>query len=188
MSAILTRRRRMPRFVVSALFDAPGKVDEALARLYEAGVPRDLIEVVVSPAAAKRHYGGKARARKNEAFRYAGVGGVIGVVFGALLGLGVIAWPGFAPPGVLALVQLIGPNVATVGGALLGLVIGAFVKRKPELTHRRAGEAREQIIVVVVARSEAEVRAMSDLFLASGGTEPRLERVDIPAPAQGAHA
>ena len=48
-------RSREP-LVVTALFDSPDAVDRALDALYIAGVPRDLIDVVVSRVAAQRFY------------------------------------------------------------------------------------------------------------------------------------
>ncbi len=175
MSEPATPAPRATRFVVSALFDSASAVDESLARLYEAGVPRDLIEVVVGPEASRRFYGGKAAVRKHEAFRFAGVGGVIGVVAGAALGIGVVALPGFADPGLTSVVQLLGPNVATIGGALVGAAIGAFIPRKPAWTHRRAAEAPNRIVVVVVARAEGEVGALQRVLTEAGGSDARLE-------------
>ncbi len=175
MSDVSTPPARAPRFLVSSLFDSATTVDEALARLYEAGVPRDLIEVVVGPEAARRHYGGKAAVRKHEAFRFAGIGGVVGVVAGAALGIGVVALPGFTAPGVTAIVQLLGPNVATIGGALIGAAIGAFIPRTPAWTHRRAAEAPGSIVVVVIARSRPEIAPLVAVLDAAGGRESRLD-------------
>jgi len=161
---------------VSALFTDPAAVDRALARLVALGIPRDLIEVVVSPEAAALHYEGRAQARRREAFRYAGIGGLTGLITGAIVSIIMIAWPGFQTPDALAIVQLLGPNFMTVGGAAVGGLIGLFVHRRPRRIHARALEAPVSIVVVVTTRSEEETTAVVKALAESGGSSPRLER------------
>ncbi len=175
MSASPRAGRRRPAYAVSALFDDPADVDRALARLTRAGVPRDLVDVVVSPAAARRHYPDRARSLGREAIRFAGIGGLIGLIVGAILSLLIIIPPGFADPGLGAVVQLLGPNFATVTGALIGAVIGLFVHRRAERRYARAAEAPDSIVVVATARTLEEERALARILAASGGREPRLE-------------
>ena len=55
--------QRSEPLVVTALFDAVEGVDRALDALYGAGVPRDLIEVVVSRAAAQKFSDGDPYAK-----------------------------------------------------------------------------------------------------------------------------
>jgi hypothetical protein len=52
------------------------------------------------------------RARR-EVFKYGGIGGLVGLSLSALVSLGIVAMPGFAPPGIIAVVQLLGPNIGT---------------------------------------------------------------------------
>ena len=56
-------QRREP-LVVTAFFLSPDAVDRALDALYVAGVPRDLMEVVVSRTAAAQFYGGGGPGRR----------------------------------------------------------------------------------------------------------------------------
>ncbi len=144
-------RRRGTHTSVSGLFDRPEDVEAVLRRLTAAGVPRDLIEIVVSREAATRFYGGAVPATGRQGIRYAAVGGFVGLIGGAGLSLVVIALPGFAT-GEVALVQLIGPNVAMILGAAVGAVVGAFVPPRPEARHARAAQAPSSMLVVV--RSE----------------------------------
>lgn len=162
-------------FAVSALFDDPAHVDDALARLTRAGVPRDLVHVVVSPTAARRFYPNRARSLGRETMRFAGIGGLIGLIVGAVVSLVFIARPGFAEPGLGAITQLLGPNLATVTGALVGAFLGLFIRRRAEPRFIRAAEAPDAIVVVVTARTREEQRALSGLLTASGGKEPRHE-------------
>ena len=69
---------------VSVLFDDPGSVDSALAALDGMGVPRDLVEVVVAPQAAQRFYRRVVRSPGRETLRYAGIGGLTGLVVSAM--------------------------------------------------------------------------------------------------------
>lgn len=157
---------------VSALFDSTAAVDRALVRLSRAGLPRDLIEVVVAPPAAARFYGGTVHGPGRETLRFAGIGGLIGLVLGAAAALAMIAFGGMTKPGLGALVQLLGPNAATVTGAVVGGAIGTFVRRAPASRHRRAGEAPDAILVLVRARSTAEADAVTPMLAAAGGRAP----------------
>lgn len=176
MSTGPMRRGFLEADAVSAVFPDTDAVDRALVRLNRAGVPRDLVDVVVSPAAAERFYRGKARPLGREAVRYAGIGGLVGLIAGAVISLAIVAVPGFQDAGLTAVVQLIGPNLATVSGAVIGGIIGLFVQRRVERRFERAAEAPDSIIVVVTARSEEEVRGIGQMLVESGGRDPRLER------------
>jgi hypothetical protein len=169
------RALRQEPYAVSALFDAPERVDDALERLVRAGIPRDLIDIVVAPQAAERYYGGRARALGRDATRFAVAGGLIGLLVGAIVSLILIFLPGFLDKGILPIIQLIGPNFATVTGALIGGVIGLFRKRRPERRHHRALESPEAIVMVVIARTEEELRRIARILVEGGGREPRLE-------------
>jgi hypothetical protein len=154
---------------VSALFDDRAAVDRAVMALTSSGFPRDLIEVIVAPPAARRFYGGVARRPRREALRFAGIGGLVGLVLGAAIALAMLAVSGFAKPGLGALAQLLGPNVTTLLGVLVGGLIGAFVRRDPAPRHARAGESPEAILVVVRAGSNSEAAAVAVMLGSAGG-------------------
>lgn len=177
MSRAASRPRAHPRVTgdrtgmidVSARFDSTAAVNGALVALSAAGLPRDLIEVVVAPAAAQRFYGGTVHGPGRETLRFAGIGGLVGL--GAAIALGMLALGGDATPGAAALVQLLGPNLATVTGAVVGGAIGMFVRRGPAPRHRPAGEAPDAILVLVRARSDAEARAIAPMLASAGGRD-----------------
>jgi hypothetical protein len=171
-------QRREP-FVVTALFDAVEAVDRALDALYGAGVPRDLIEVVVSREAALRFYGEATRRgpRKpgRETFRYAGAGALIGFIAGVLFSLLMLVWPGIDAPGGMAPVALFGPNVGTISGAALGAVVGFFRHQRPDRTYARAAEVANAILLAVHARGAREAELITRLITAQGGREAHVE-------------
>ena len=173
--------QRMPEpLTVTTLFDDSASVERALDALYAAGTPRDLVEVVVSRDAAQRFYAdarGKLTARPpgRETWRYAGIGGLAGFVGGVIMSLIMVAWPGIEAPGGLALVQLAGPNVATMAGAAIGALIGATRHRRPNPRHARAAEAANAIVLSVAAREDAEAALLAQLLANQGGRDVRIE-------------
>jgi hypothetical protein len=169
---------------VTTLFDDSAAVERALDSLYTAGTPRDLVQVVVSRDAAQRFYSdarGKLTARPpgRETWRYAGIGGLIGFVGGVIMSIIMVAWPGIEAPGGLALVQVFGPNVATMAGAAIGAVLGATRRRKPDPRHARAAEAANAIVLAVSARGEREAGLLSQLLRAQGGRDVRVENLSV---------
>lgn len=171
----MSARARLEPHAVSALFDTPERVDDALERLIRAGIPRDLIDIVVAPQAAERFYGGHARSLGRDSTRFAVAGGLIGLLVGSVVSLILIFLPGFLDKGILPIIQLIGPNFATVTGALIGGAIGLFRKRRPERRHHRALESPDAIVMVVTARTEEELRRIGRLMVEGGGHAPRFE-------------
>jgi hypothetical protein len=171
-------QRREP-LVVTALFDSVEAVDRALDSLYGAGVPRDLIAVVVSREAARRFYGEGTRrgprAPGRETFRYAGAGALVGFVGGVLFSLLMLVWPGIDAPGGMAPVALFGPNVGTTAGAALGALVGFFRRQRPDRTYARAAEAANAILLAVHARGEREAELIARLITAQGGREAHVE-------------
>lgn len=154
---------------VSALYLSPEAVEKTLEQLVATGVPRDLIDVVVSPWAAQYFYAGRATRPGGGVARYAGISGLTGLIVGGVISLAWLALPGFQDPGALAVVQLLGPNMGTT----LGAGIGVFAQRQPERRHARAGEAVHRIVVVVAAQSEAE--AVMETLIDMGGQRSRIE-------------
>ena len=168
--------RRLEPVVITALVDSSEAVNDALRRLNDAGVPRDLIDVVVSPEAADRFYRGAARPARREVFRYAAIGGLAGLILSAVLSLAIVAMPGFESPGVTAVVQLLGPNIGTVGGAALGALFGTFRRRPPNRRYARAAEEASAILVAVRTPSTEGVATIERILTVAGGRDVRLER------------
>jgi hypothetical protein len=173
-------QRREP-LVMTALFLSPEAVDRALDALYAAGVPRDLMEVVVSRTAAAQFYSGGGPGRRGarkpgrETFRYAGAGALVGFIGGVVFSLFMLVWPGIDAPGGLAPVALFGPNVGTTAGAALGALFGFFRRQAPDPRYARAAEARDAILLAVHARDATEAELLARVVVEQGGREPRIE-------------
>ena len=159
---------------VTALFDSRGDVEAALDMLYTVGMPRDLVEVVVSRESASHFPAGVARTGGRETFRYAGIGGLVGLLIGALTSLGMVAWPGLDAPGEQAIVQLLGPNFGVVTGAALGAAAGFFRHRRPNPRYARAAEAAGAIVVAVMVRNRDQGAGIIELLAKCRGREPQM--------------
>ena len=166
-------RPRQERLVVTALFDTADAVDAAVRGLQVAGVPRDTVEVIVSRAASDRFYAGRARPPGHEMFRWAGIGGITGLLVGAAISFIILALPEDVGPGPAAIAQLVGPNLSTVLGAVLGGLFGRMRRRRPNPWYARAAESPESIVLAVRAGDEEEARDIAQLLTDGGGREPR---------------
>jgi hypothetical protein len=173
-------REREP-LVVTALFDSPDEVDRALDALYTAGVPRDLIEVVVSRSAAQRFYNARGPGRRparepgRETFRFAGIGALVGFVGGLGFSLLMLMWPGLDAPGGMAPVALFGPNVGTISGAGVGALFGFLRRQRPDPRYARAAEAENAIVLAVRMRGPREAELLGGLVAAQGGRDLRVD-------------
>lgn len=184
-TALASGQRMHEPLTVTALFDDAAAIERALDALYTAGTPRDLVEVVVSREAARHFYAGAPGGRwgaprtpGRETWRYAGIGGLAGFVGGVILSLIMVAWPGIDAPGGLAIVQLAGPNVATIAGAAIGALFGATRRRRPDPRHARAAEAANAIVCAVAARGDREAELVAQLLTSQGGRDVRIEELE----------
>jgi MFS family permease len=158
------------RLSVSAFYESAAEVARVLERLTLAGIPRDLVEVVVSPEAAAEFYPRRARRLGNQSFRYAGIGALVGFLGGAGISLFIVMMPGFAPAGWAAIAQLLGPNVGTLLGGVIGALAGLFAKRRARDMYHRALE-RKAILVLVHDRRTEDLPATQDILAQAGGSQ-----------------
>lgn len=175
--AAASGQRMLESLTLTAVFDDRLAVEDAVDALYTAGTPRDLVEVVVSAAAAARHYAdvpNRIRRPGRETFRYAGIGGLFGFIVGVAIGLVTVALPGIEEAGGMAFVQVFGPNMATVIGAAVGATIGFFRRQRPDPRHARAAEQSGSILLAVATRSREEARVLGGIVVAHGGRDVRV--------------
>jgi hypothetical protein len=159
--------------IVSAFCASKERIEDAVEHLTGAGIPRDLVEVVVSESAARRHYEGHVRALGTLALSGASKGALVGLFAGIIVSLETLLLPGFDLPRPLSLVQLLGPNVGAMAGAIIGGLVGALWKRKPRGVYARVSE-RDAILIVVLGRSPSEASSVARVLTALGGEDVRI--------------
>lgn len=168
--------RRPATTPVYAFYPTPADVRNVLPNLAHLGVPRDLIDVVVTESAAERMYSGKKRAMR-PLWRFASLGGVLGLGGGALVAFVLIAWPGFAAAGPFAYALLFTPMITTFVGALIGVIVSFLTKRKPSDWRLRIPPPdNNEILVVVRARGEEQVSLVLQVLRSQGGTDAQVLR------------
>jgi len=162
--------------VISAFFARPDEVERAVLELVEHGVPRDLVDVIVSPEANEAHYGGRAHRLGTQTVRYAGAGALLGLLAGAVLSLEIIlVFPGFEPPArELSVGQLLGPNVGMMIGLVIGALVGALVPRRSTGPLART-RGRDEILIAVRAIPTARVDDVTAALATAGGHDTRVD-------------
>lgn len=168
--------RRPPTTPVFGYFATPTDVKEVLPPLARLGVPRDLIDVVVTEPAAERMYAGKRRAMR-PLWRFASIGGLLGLGGGAFVAFVLIAWPGFAAAGPFAYALLFTPMITVAVGSLIGVIASFIAKRKPsDWRLRIPPPANDEILVVVRARGDEQIQLVLDVLQQQGGRGAQVLR------------
>src|SRR5690606_15593749 len=90
-----SRENAPTSFTVSGFFRDENTVNEVMHACVHRGVPRDLIDVAVSEAAAPRFFSGRARANRDAWFSWTGRGALAGLLISASFSLFLIMLPGF---------------------------------------------------------------------------------------------
>ena len=166
--------RRAAVTPVYAFFPTPVAITDTLPSLAKLGVPRDLIDVVVTEPAAQKLYAGKRRAMR-PLWRFASIGGILGLGAGALVAFVLIAWPGFAAPGPFAYALLFTPMITTLTGSLVGVIASFLTKRKPSDWRLRIPPPdNDEILLVVRARGAEQVRFVVEALKEHGGREAQV--------------
>lgn len=178
----MSPRTRGP--LVSALFPSPDATEATLARLDASGLPRDLVDVVVSERAARIFYATRARPPGRETVGFAGAGGLVGLLLGAGVCLAMLALPGLVELRGSIVIQLLGPNLSTLAGAVVGAVIGAFVPQRIDRRFARVTAAEPGILVAAAARSDEEATLLAELLEDAGGSEVRVEPARAAVPGR----
>ncbi|MBI6545825.1 MAG: hypothetical protein HY692_03465 [Cyanobacteria bacterium NC_groundwater_1444_Ag_S-0.65um_54_12] len=158
---------------VSAFFRSPELVEQVAKGLVQHGLPRDLIDITVSPIAAERYYSRRVRSSGTMVFPYAGGGALIGLLVGVLIALAVMAVPGYTRSWTFSVAQLLGPNVATLVGAIVGGLWGIFTPRHLGEPFRRVCE-RDEILLVITGVDSAQAVPVRDYLTRAGGEAAQL--------------
>ena len=166
---------RRPRAVPTwAYFRSAAQVDALLPELSRLGVPRDLVEVIVTPRGAASQYAGKALAPR-PTWKFVSLGGLLGLLGGAFGALVLIARPGFDDERTLAYALLFTPMITTTLGALGGFAASVLAPAKPAAWRTRiVPPGDDELLVVVRARGEEQVALVLDVLRQGGGREAQV--------------
>jgi hypothetical protein len=168
--------RRPPVTPVFAYFPDTDAVNSVLPSLAQHGIPRDLIDVVVTENGAQKMYAGKRRAMR-PFWRFASIGGLLGLGSGALVAFVLIAWPGFAEPGPFSYALLFTPMITVVLGSTIGGIASFAMKRKPSDWRLRIPPPdSDEILLVARARGEEQIELAVQALRKHGGTSPQVLR------------
>lgn len=168
--------RRPPTTPVFGYFATTAMVRDALPPLARLGVPRDFIDIVVTEKAAGAMYAGKRRAMR-PLWKFASIGGLLGLGCGAFVAFALIAWPGFAPAGPFAYALLFAPMMTVAVGASIGVLVSLFTKRRPSPWRLRIPPpGNDEILVVVRARGEEQVSLTLETLQEQGARSAQVLR------------
>ncbi|MBC7542293.1 MAG: hypothetical protein H7338_06145 [Candidatus Sericytochromatia bacterium] len=167
--------RRHAHPVVSIAFAHRETVEQAIETLMAHGIARDRIEVITDPETAAREFAGLVRRVPFQVLGDAARGGLVGLIASATLSLVIVALSGADAPWALSIVQLLGPNVGTLGGALIGAVVGWFRHRQPSDLYCRVRQTGG-ILMLVHTRNTVEADRVLAVLGQMGGRDGIMEQ------------
>jgi hypothetical protein len=168
-------------FTISGFFRSEQAIEQAMRDCLKRGMPRDLIDVAVSPEAAQRFYGGRASVNRDSWFSWTGRGALTGLIISALLSLAIVLLPGYDTSPVMAYVQLLGPDIGILLGAAAGAIYGWLKPgdMKPQML--RALHRDDAALLLVHLQPEDEARQIRDILLRHQAEQVEIERDDLKA-------
>lgn len=162
-------------YTVSGFFKSESAVNAVMHGCLHRGVPRDLIDVAVSQAAAPHFYSGRARANRDAWFSWTGRGALIGLLLSAILTLVIVMLPGFDTSFNMAIVQLLGPDIGVIAGAFLGAMYGWLKSGDVRPQFKRATLRSDAVLMLVHLQPEDEANELKEIFMAQGAEDILVE-------------
>ena len=162
-------------FTISAFFSKEEAVQDVMWECLHRGVPRDLIDVAVSPGAAPHFFGGRTLSHRDSWFSWAGRGALAGLLLTALVSLGIVLLPGFNATGFMAIVQFLGPDIGVIAGGALGAMYGYLKPGDVTPQLLRARERADAALMLVHLQPEEEAQAIRGIFELHGGEAIRVD-------------
>nr|MCU0627529.1 hypothetical protein [Gemmatimonadaceae bacterium] len=145
-----------------------------LPELSRLGVPRDLVEVIVTPRGAEAQYRGRAHTSR-PLWRFMSTGGLLGLLGGAFVAIVIIARPGFDAPGRLAYSLLFTPMITTTVGALAGAIAALVTPPRPSPWRARiVPPGDDELLVVVRARGDDQIQLVLEALRDGGGRSAQV--------------
>lgn len=163
-------------YTVSGFFRDENAIKNVMTECLHRGVPRDLLDVAVSPGASKYFFGGRARASKDLWFKWMGLGAFIGLLLSSLLTLGIVMLPGFDHSALLAFVQLMGPDIGVIIGAALGGIYGLLKPGRVKLEMQRAARRPDAALLLIHLQPREEAEVLGEILRDYGGEDIEVAR------------
>lgn len=168
-------------YTISAFFSDVHAIDQAITACLHRGVPRDLIDVAVSPQAAARFYGGVAGPNRDSWFSWAGRGALIGLLLSSALALVILIFSGYQASKPMAIVQLLGPDLGVIIGAAIGAFYGWIKPGDIRPQMQRALQREDAALLLVHLQPGLAATDIQSILSHCGGQSIQVENDDIKA-------
>lgn len=178
-----------PTRTVIGVFDDPGRADEALNALRDAGIAPEQVSAIARDQRNADSVAAGAGMGAEGASAGAVLGGVTGGILGWLVGIGALVVPGVGP------IVAAGALATTLGAAALGAVAGGLIGALVDLGIPEdealgyEGSVREgSMLLSVHAATDEQAWNARALFARHGGTDVRAYGLDGPGGASASRA
>ena len=173
--AINANQGSRPSLAVSGFFTQRQQLDKALSACLSLGIPRDLIDVAISEKAADKFKQLKAKRNTDHWFAWTGRGALIGLLISIIFSLGILLIKGYEISDSMAIVQLVGPDIGIIVGAVLGAIYGWFIESDNNVLMQRADERDDAMLFLVYLQPSGEAEKVRDILVDNGGESVVLQ-------------
>jgi hypothetical protein len=151
--------------IVTGVFATRASAEQAIAQLEGIGATEDQISVVMTDEARGKHFGLKKTSKADEGVAAgASVGGLIGVIAGAVLSAGALAIPGLNLVVSGAIISgLTGLGAGAVSGGLIGGLIGSGIpEHEAKMIEKEIRSGK--VLLAFDARDSEQKKAAEEIF------------------------
>jgi hypothetical protein len=151
--------------IVSSVFKNRASADQAITELETTGITANQISLVLTDDARGQHFNLRESSKVDEGVAAgASLGGLLGVIAGAVLAAGTIAIPGVNVIVTGAVVSgLAGLGAGAVGGGLLGGLVGSGIPEHEAKLYDQQIRAGN-VLLAVKARDHEQAKTVRTIF------------------------
>jgi len=153
---------------ITALFDTRNESDSAIRRLEQAGFTKDQVAILVSEETRGKHFGiSEGTNSEKGAATGAALGGLVGVIYMALMSAGTLLVPGLNLVMTGALVgSLAGLGAGAVTGGVIGALVGVGIPEHEAKLYESAVH-KGAILIAVDAGDDHEAARVQEILKGS---------------------
>lgn len=163
-------------FTVSAFFMSEEAISTSIKACLNRGVPRDLIDVALSTNAARIFYKGMAGPLRDSWFSWTGRGALVGLLISSAITLITILLFGYQASNQLAIIQLLGPDIGVIVGALLGAIYGWLKPGDIKPMMKRVLTRDDAALLLIHLQPYEEANHLKEILYQYGGQDTVLEQ------------